>query len=326
MDRVGLHSVRDCDMMVTNGTDVLASGKSVWLFRSDGTFVAKLGSLRRMWKAAFLPNHRALIDCYGDGSYHYVSLEDGTVLWSVPKKGRQLRWADVFAISSNGSVVYDFCRDHKNNFIVSKICPEEKRIEQKIIPNALRTDRCWFFDKDGILCVHQTHWIGTNGAIDPDLDNDDTCQFGILAVADQEGYMEPYWKQEWQGPSLSIARSDGIHALLNDLKVYALADGRTFSLLTEEDAARYPKVHISHSSFYPEQMLLVITDSLLQQTLIIDCVSRRVLAAYLYDKDGSGFVGCIIGNEYWMGTSNGIVRQTLPDRKEIDFAHKELIP
>lgn len=87
MKRTTLESLSDGECIFSNGTDVLVAGKYLRLFRADGTFVTKFAPIRRPRRVAMLPGRTALVEGAADKAYHYLSLEEGRILWTCPQKG-----------------------------------------------------------------------------------------------------------------------------------------------------------------------------------------------------------------------------------------------
>lgn len=89
MRKLTFQDVHDCQVIQEHGDMVIFLGKHPWIFRKDGTFIARLKGICRSWNMLLLPDNRVFFDGYGDRSYHYVSLTDGEMLWSIPKKGKR---------------------------------------------------------------------------------------------------------------------------------------------------------------------------------------------------------------------------------------------
>ena len=86
-----LKFIKKCDVIFSNGQDVLVGGVHLWLFRADGEFVKKVLPIRRPCKAVFIPNRTALVEGAGDCAYYYLDLKTGEILWITKKKAPEKR-------------------------------------------------------------------------------------------------------------------------------------------------------------------------------------------------------------------------------------------
>lgn len=316
MQSFPLDSVKDAFSIFSNGEDVLVAGKSLWLFRRDGSFVSKFKTIRFPRKAAFLPNRTAIVDGYGDKAYHYLSLDQGDILWSSVKKGRRMMESDRFAVSPDGKTVYDVCYLQNQSMQVNRICPQSQFHQISDIKECLRVTEDIFCDQKGVLCALQTHLI-----IDPnDIYSENSPsirQHGILSIPYENGKPKPSWRSQWQSKSEDdghgFARGcDRTHILYEDFTVLDLDRQVTFPLLSSEERASLPKDGFTWA-FDSVNNLLTIFYTAAKCNLIIDCGSKKVVARYDRCDPSVGYKGCLIGNRFWMGTENGIVQRPFPN-------------
>lgn len=313
MPNVTIESVKDCDLICANDSHVLVSGRYLWLFRTDGTFVAKFKDIRHVDKVVFLPGNMALVDGT-DGSYHYISLSDGIVVWSSIKRRKRFREVSRFAVSPDGSIIYALSNNISNALCLDCLRPEEKVHEQYLVKAGLRVTRDIFCDNEGILCAFQTHVIvdgdeGDSPASEP------MSQNGILALPIDENGVHPYWKKQWQSKAIGVKPvrgCNGILALREDFSVLNLNTMEEFSLFTVEEMRDLPKDGFDWRYDLDRKLLKVyfIAEKL---NILIDCSQRKVVSRYKREDWSVGYEGCLIGNEFWMGTKQGIVKRPFPN-------------
>lgn len=326
MARDILATIKRCDIIFSNGQDVLVAGKTIWLFRGSGEFVKKLVEIRRPLKAVFLPNRTAIVDSGVDYAYYYLDLKTGEILWTTKMKGRRSGELFRFAVTPDGSTVYNLFyayRGEKEVLHVERIIPE-KHIhdifpvkEPLNLTGALCITGDLFCDDNGTLCALQHKNITRY----EDYDYLDTPQvifhYGILALPFQDGTLRPYWKRNWKkeqtGKWYSICACDGRYILYEGLSVFNLETQNTFYLLSDADRKLLPVEDFQY--FYdPIRSLLTLWYYGNKQNAVIDCKNRRLVGQY-FSEDilGIGYGGCVIGNEFWMGTSDGVVRKPFPN-------------
>lgn len=327
MHNTTLTSIKDCNCIFTKGEDVLILGKCLWLFRTDGSFVAKLNGIRFPLKVAFLSDRKALVDGAGDGAYHYISLEDGTVIWSCPKKGRRTAPAKRFAISTDESIVYDsYCLANRpmETMQIDLLFPQRKIQESYSVQDCLRVTEDIFCDDSGNLYALQSHLIVDPG--DPNYDPETRLQQnGILELFYKEHSIQPCWKKLWKSKAMhseSMICSDGKYILYGDLSVFDIEKEATFSLL-QHDSTTVPPQDSFIWSYEKERKLLTVSYIAANQNLVIDCAERRIVAKYVSDDVSVGFQGCLVGNEFWIGTKDGVIRKPFPHMDDIPACTKK---
>ena len=80
MRKIDLNTVKDCGSIRACGDYVVAFGKSLWVFRKDGSFVSKSKTIRWPGKIYFLPPDKIFVEGGADYQYHYVNLATGLQL------------------------------------------------------------------------------------------------------------------------------------------------------------------------------------------------------------------------------------------------------
>ena len=205
MARDILKSIKSCEVIFSNGQDVLVGGKPLWLFRANGEFVKKVLPIRRPYKVAFLPNRTALVDGVADHAYYYLNLEVGEILWVVKKTQRRSGETPRFVVSPDGSMVYNLFYSYRNG---RRVLHAERMIPEKRIYNIFAVEeplglasgglcmtRDMFCDSDGILCAFQAMNITRYEDYDYMETPNAVFHYGILALPFQNDVLHPYWKR-----------------------------------------------------------------------------------------------------------------------------------
>ena len=328
MARDILKSIKTCEVIFSNGQDVLVGGKPLWLFRANGEFVKKVLPIRRPYKVAFLPNRTALVDGVADHAYYYLNLEAGEILWVVKKTQRRSGETPRFVVSPDGSMVYNLFYSYRNGrrvLHVERMIPEKRiynifAVEEPLglASGGLCMTRDMFCDSDGILCAFQAMNITRYEDYDYMETPNAVFHFGILALPFQNDVLHPYWKRHWKtertGKWNKIRACDERYVLFEDLSVLDMETQETFFLLNESD--RESLAPCSFRYFYDsERFLLILWRLDDKQSAVIDCKNRKLVGQYFgepgLESPGSG--GWVIGNEFWLGTSKGVARYPFPN-------------
>ena len=312
MTKKTLLSVKDCDYICSNGRDVLVSGKTLLLFRADGTFIAEFPSIRQIHKAVFLHDNTALVESLKPHAYHYISLDDGTLLWSISKKGRYGGSVSRFAVTPDGKTVYDARHADSFRLCIDRICPQRQDYEQYIISEGLRCTYDIFCDENGILCAMQSHVVLSD---DDSYREENLSQSGILAIPIDAQGPHPYWKKQWT--SITDRRknprgSDGRFVLRDDFSVLDIDSMTEIFLVDAETLKRLPACGFTWK-YDPVNQLLTVSFLTEKLNIIIDCQKRKVISRYKRDDSSVGYEGCLINAAFWMGTKSGIVMHPFPN-------------
>lgn len=326
MPRDVLKSIKTCDAVFSNGQDVIVGGRSLWIFRSTGEFVKKVLPVRWPCKAAFLPNRTALVESLADRAYYYLDLKTGEILWITQKKHRRKREPDRFAVSPDGSTIYNvFYSYHGETYSLyaERIIPEVRKHEIFVVNEPLNltgplsTIGDLFCDSDGTLCTLQYKNITRYSDYDYMETPRVIFHYGILALPFHDGQLHPYWKKHWQaervGKESRIRACDGRCILYENLTVRDMESQSVFSLIDESDREFLPPCSFRY--FYdPERFLLTIWRLDDRQKAVIDCRERKLVGRYFSSPEtDTGYGGWVIGNEFWMGTPDGVVRSPFPN-------------
>lgn len=312
MRTINLNSVKDCSAIYGCGEYVVATGRTLWIFRKDGSFVAKSKTIRYASKVTFLPPDTIFVAGGSDNQYHYVSLLTGEDIWSFPEDRKRTMMQRKFAVSPDRKTLYDmYCSVYKGRDIlyIEKIDLNERTVQRAEVPESLRVTYCIYTDEEGVLYALQSHYIA----------DEKRKQNGILKI-DWTG-SEPLfsWERLWQseaGPD--FMSTDGRYILRSDYSVLDLKTMQTFSLLENEPEWK-PREGYSECVYLQERNLLICY-YLFEDigNVIVDCAARKRVAQYdAMTPLKAGYKGCLIDNEYWIGTPEGIKRKEFPIFEEM---------
>ena len=312
MAKITLKSPKNGWYIFSNGKDVFISGSSLWLFRADGTFVKKYDTIRRASKAIFLPDNKAFVEGGSDRTFHYISLEDGEVLWSCPKVGRLGYSKARFAVSADGSTIYNARAADSFKLCIDRMDLQTQTYERYILDEGLRVTHDIFIDENGVLCAMQSHLIIRD---EEDYSPVNMSQNGILAIPIDSDGAHPIWKRQWICKSergRSFRGCDGKYILREDYTVLDLDTMEEFRLLPEEEVATLPDQGFAWK-YDPATGLLTVCYLSVFLNVIIDCKKRKVVSRYSRDTLSVGFEGCLINNEFWTCTEKGVVKRPFPN-------------
>lgn len=307
MRKIGLSSVKDCEIIFAHNNSVILSGKNPWLFRKDGNFVAKYKSIRNAYSMMFLPGNIAFLDGGMDQAYHFISLDTGELLWSYVQKGRRDFNPRLFAATADGDIVY-YVYSIKDILHVDQLILSKKSCITYSIPLSMRATYHCYCDERGYLCMCQSFLLPKD-----DEQSESFAFFGILQW--HPSNQTPTWKYQWIVPTGplngAVCKCNDDYALLGNLKVRNLKTGEIFSLL--ENQGEMPSIFGGYSvlAYDSASNLLTLCFTWSGSNLIIDCEERKIIAHYVpIDRDYQ--YGCLIDGSFWMGSSDGIVKRPFP--------------
>lgn len=158
MRNIDLSTVKDCGEIWECGDYVVAAGKSLWVFRKDGSFVAKSKTIRRPGKLYFLPPDKAFVVGGADYQYHYIDLLTAEDIWTTPYDRKGRAFIRNFAASPNNRYLYDMYRHSiKEEWYVVRFSLDDFVVSKVEVPEWLRVTIDVYTDNEGILHALQTH-------------------------------------------------------------------------------------------------------------------------------------------------------------------------
>lgn len=313
MRKIDLSTVKDCGVIWNCGEFVVASGKSLWVFRKDGSFVSKSNTIRYPGKLHFLPPDRIFVAGGTDYQYHYVNLLTGEDIWttSLDRKGELFN--QRFAVSPDNRYLYDMYNHYvSGKRYVLRFSLEDLTVSKSEVPDYLRGTVGIYTDEEGILYALQTHLLTDDGKL---------SQNGILRIDWRTEKPVFSWERVWQSErnrKKMWKHTDGRYILCEDYSVIDMTTMQSFNLL-ENDSKWIPENGCLDCEYLPDRGLLLAYHGIYDGNVVIDCKARKRVAQYAPTEIGvrAGFAGCLIGDEYWIGTADGIVRKPFPLFEEI---------
>lgn len=294
-------SVTDCEKIHTSGETVIFAGKHPWIFRKDGSYIAKIKGVRNAWQMYFLPNDIVFMDGSADKSYHFVSTQTGEIYWSLPKKGRRDLLLDSIAASPNGQTVYYFYSIHEDFYVDTivldrRLCTSKRLpVECAYVGGPIGSAYC---DEEGNLSLLQEVPLSQGTLrlykLEPDT-------LDILSC------------KEFHCTAKDFAiQSNDEYILFANLKVFSIQAGEMFDLLeNEQKKIQTPGCRFVVDQYDKEHKLLTTHCPGNGSTLIIDC-DKRSIAAHYRPISYSLHSGALVENEFWIGSSDGIVKRPFP--------------
>lgn len=313
MRRIDLNTVKDCGRIWKCGDYVVASGKSLWVFRKDGSFVSKSKTIRRPGKLHFLPPDKIFVEGGADYQYHYVNLVTGEDIWATTIDRKRMLPSKRFAVSPDNRYLYDMYNHYaKDKWYVVRFSLADLSVSKVEVPDCLRTTTGIYTDDEGVLYALQTHHLTDDGKI---------SQNGILRIDWRTEAPIFSWERMWQSEQSrekAWNHTDGRYILCEDYSVIDMTTMQSFSLL-ENDPEWKPEFVCGDCVYLPDKGMLMAYHTMYDGNVIIDCKMRKRIAQYAPPKLGvaAGYAGCVIDGEYWIGTEEGIVRKSFPVFEEM---------
>lgn len=288
-----------------NAEYVVLVGKMLWIFKVNGDFVACRKDIPNAFKVAFLPGDRVLTGS-GKSGYHLLSLRDGSDLWSM-KPHKYETCARRFALSPDGAWAYDFYY-WKGDLCFVKIDLDHGETEGYIVSPGLCRTTDILCDEDGIPCLLQANYSIISGK--------QVSENGILyqyqdVLKKGSAY---YWKYKWQFNGERIAKrylGNTDTVITNDLYVYHIKTGDGYYLLENDMDTPMPALKPHDCCIDESGRYIILEYSTVN--IVVDWNARKVVSYYA----GDFTKGCLVGDEFWVSTKNGIVRKPFPLMEEI---------
>lgn len=294
-----------------NGEYVVLYGKDLWIFKTNGAFVAHRPDIANPFKVAFLKGNHLLISG-GKNAYHLISLADGSTVWNIQQKKREGQTSN-FAVSRSGLFAYDYYYWLDKSFLVQLDLQSGKK-EEFAITEGLRSTWGIICDENDIPCLLQCQ---TDGDRDRYI-----CHQGVLCHNQSLTGGENTWKYKWS--TVDKVRPAGflnnVDTIITDhLTIYNPVNQHSYPLISEKEREYLSKKPFLMFRKDLSQRYL----TLVYQTanVVIDCWDRKVVACYTT----VGYtLGCPVGNEYWVCIDRKIVRKPFPLIEKDIFAIKSM--
>jgi len=308
---ITLNTIKDCGVIRQCGEYVIACGKKLWIFRDDGNYVSKSETIRYPGKLIYLPPDKIFVEDGANYQYRYVDLPTGKDIWTTTLEQRRMIPSRRFVASPDQSCVFDIYYHYsKKKWYVEKFLLHNKCASKVETPDSFRSMVGAYVDDDGILYVLQTQHATEDGKL---------SQNGILRIDWRSNIPIISWDHQWQSERGACwLDTDGDYILCNDYSVIDMKTLKSFSLL-ENDPEWNPQLGFLSCDYVPERNLLITQHGMYGGNVIIDCNARKRVAQYAPPKEdtSAGYAGCLIGDDFWIGTETGIIKKPFPQFEPI---------
>lgn len=303
-------NVKECECIFTNNNHVILSGKELWIFQRDGTFVARHKAIRKAYRIVFLPEDKVLIHGGPDGLYHYISLLDGQIIWSLPRKDGNSISPNQFAVTLDGKSVY-YVYHNGQNLCTDHIIPNKGICKTYVIShNRCAALHCYCDDHSRLSILQSV--LYKNAEYLDKFGEYTHFQHGILKWSPIE--CVPVFEKQW----LQKIRTDHVpcvcndeYVLFDDFSVVSFETGRTIHLLENSPPLMRAPGGFSVTAHDHRRHLLTVCFTHSGSNVIIDYKERKIVSHYASVIPQLSN-GCLIGDTFWSGTRNGIIVRPFP--------------
>lgn len=293
-----------------SGEYVVIDHTKLHILRPDGTLVACRSDLCYAGRITFLSGNRMLL-CSSKSVFHMIDLTTGEDLWTAPYTKTNLNVKPI-AISPGEKFAYTYDGWNNGKMDTSFITQlnlethETEIIEMHLDAGASRDICC---EDETIPCLLKTLLEtvgGKNYLVSGVRLHDFFCQ---------EARYTNVWKTKWVretpcgSPEIFFGSTDQV--VTSDLKVFTPATGEEIDLLENETQHTLPQENLGYC--WLDQTGRYLCLRYMTGNVVIDIRERKIAATYAAEFKR----GCLIGNEYWLGTEKGIVRKPFPAFEEI---------
>lgn len=307
MRKITPHNMKDCGRIYRNDDTFIFTGKHPWIFRTDGTYVAKISEILYGKNVRFLCDHIAFVDGLKDKTYYYVSLRTGEVLWRC-KKIEKRNPIENTAISVDGRTLYCLYNvgpyDTGPLYFVDAMMPDAQQCSTYTIPeNILRGP---------VFCM-ECDAVGNLDILTFDRSvphKEGFCAYSLLKISIPEMNVLSRQNLTFDSTDIPVLFNDD-YILFRNLRVINRQTGNIFSLV-ENNPMQIKRDVCYINGYDPTRKLLNICYLYKGSTLIVDCEKRCIAAHYAPITYGQSS-GYLYGDEFWIGTSEGVVKRPFPN-------------
>lgn len=302
MDFREINKVKGDYIISAFGDYIVFYGQDIRIFHTSGAFIARRKDLRNIYKVAALSENRLIIDCVSQGAYIILSLLDGSEICRI-KYPKMDYTKDHFAVSPDGAAVYDiYCLEE--NFYLFAIDLATKESKSIYLQRGLRAISDIICDEQGIPCLLEQHFemvAGRHISIN-----------GVRYVYQDD--LNPGsafdWKEKWCHDFPDIAKffwGDSETVLTGKLFRYQIITKEKRPLCAEgEDLKQFCPYPINDFVMCQDGRYVILVYE--NMDVIFDTVTWKIVARYAKNF----YHGCLIDNEYWLCTAEGVQRKPFP--------------
>lgn len=288
----------------SNGSYVVLPGTKLYIFKTDGSLVARRKDLLHAGRITFLSGDRMLL-CSCKQVFHMIDLRDGSDIWTAPYTKIELNVANL-AISPDEAYAYTY-DTWKGSSFISRLDLQTHEVDiydMFVDSGATMGILC---DENGVPCMLKTlgETIGGKPYTQSGVRMHDffNCSPGHTTT----------WKTKWsfEGYRSAFSFLDSTDRIvLDDFCVYVPSTGTFTDLLEQETDWQMPRIKpIKFWLDITKNYLCILFDT---ANVVIDLQTRKVVAQYAADFKR----GCLIGDEYWICVNNRICRKPFPAFEE----------
>lgn len=310
-----LKKMRVASGIYKHGQYIIITGKKTFsLDLVDATTYRYPEILPYSGKTTHLDLGRCFVEGGGDCQHHLLDLAQGRTIHSfTTHPGRWLR-AFHFAVSPDKRWAYDYWKYKEDKHYIGCFDTKNLKAFQVEYPADLRV-------LDGMVCIAE-HELLVLEAQGDSHGGESRVVNQISHAVIKKGSLKIVNKKRWTLPSeYQYLSTDGRYVLYRNMHVYDTQTGNIIDLLenTQVHLPLWFRNGVICGQFYKERNLLQLYST--DMTTFIDCEKRAVAAIYsshINDEENQvGLEGCLIGNEFWWGTSKGIIRKPFPMFEEV---------
>lgn len=301
MDYLDLSKIKGSYQITRSNSYIVFYGPRLWISTVSMQYVAYRKDITNIWKVAFLPDDKLLVDSDRSG-YQLIDLRDGSTICSFRQNHYETK-SRKFAVSSDGNWVYDYY-DWRMRIHVVKIHLTDFTATVYTVADSSASTHDIICDENDVPCLLQAQY--TNIASKQFSENGVLLQY-------QDGITPPgntfYWKQKWRFTEKRIAMRffDSADTVINnDLSVYNTTSGESYTLVDNASAYGIPDTQFYSCELeYSRKYVFLVYSNC---TYVISLQSNTVILRC----PGQYSCGCIIGNELLFPSKEGIQRIPLP--------------
>lgn len=295
---VGVAEIHDC------GDFIVILGAKVWILNRDGSLRLTIHDIPNATGFAILSNERFLI-CGGlDTSFRLISLKNGEEIWRIPQIKRLSFFRFRLVVSSDEQYAFT-TYVYRNDYYLVMIHLTSGDMTCKKVEGGFRTLVDIACDtQQGVLFLKRQFdeigekRVGRNQVrrYNPETQRDDLIEY--------------IWSSE--APNIAMCFLENTNSIMMyDLTLLNSQTGEQYNILENEPSDYTPYFRLSQCWLDHARKYIFLKDN--TANLVVDWQKRKIVARYAVQFAK----GCLIGDEYWVPTKNGILKKPFPIFEEI---------